>query len=227
MFRHYKQPLVIEPMGEKATASVICIHGLGASGYDFEDLIPEFQRQLKQPVRFVMPHALELAVTVNRGYSIPAWYDIANPDLSRDHDEEGILSSVSYIHYLIQEEIKKGIPAARIIVAGFSQGGVMSLTAALSFNQSLGGCLVMSSYLAETEKLLAQFQEANQALPILWLHGRYDSIVPYVNAEQAVSRLQSFGYSVELKNYPVAHIISPKAIPDILAYIAQRLDHAA
>jgi phospholipase/carboxylesterase len=218
VFQSYQTPIILEP-STPAKACVIWMHGLGASGDDFLDFSRGMQKRLGTATRFILPHATAQPVTVNQGYSMPAWYDIRSPNLSKHHDAAGILKSMRYIHHLMDEAIKSGIPTARMVIAGFSQGGVMSLSAALSYPHALAGCLVLSSYFADDPKIITTFKDVNQSLPILWLHGRHDQLVSYANAERSVESLRVFHPSIELKSYPVAHTVSPQAIPDIAAWL--------
>ena len=133
----------IEPAGD-ATATVIWLHGLGASGHDFEPIVPELQLPAGLPVRFVFPHAPDIPVTVNGGMVMPAWYDILAMDIDRKVDEAGVLASADAVDALIEREIQRGIPAHRIVIAGFSQGGAVAYQAALRYPQKLAGLLTLS-----------------------------------------------------------------------------------
>ena len=135
----------IEPSAQ-ATASVIWLHGLGASGHDFEPIVPELQLPADLAVRFIFPHAPQIPVTVNGGMVMPAWYDILAMDIDRKVDEAGVLASADAVDALIKQEIARGIPSERIIIAGFSQGGAVAYQAALRHPQPLAGLLTLSTY---------------------------------------------------------------------------------
>jgi len=146
--------LIIEPKnGQPADACVFIIHGLGADGHDFEPLVPALALPESANVRFIMPHAPRLPVTINGGMVMPAWYDILAMDLGRRVDEVQLKKSAERIQALIQEQIDQGIDSQRIIVAGFSQGGAVAYQAALSFPQPLGGLLAMSTYFATADSI--------------------------------------------------------------------------
>ena len=66
-----------------------------------------------------------------------------------------MLRSVRSIGELITAEVDAGIPADRIIIGGFSQGGVMSLLTGLTSERKLGGVIVMSSWLPLKSKFKA------------------------------------------------------------------------
>lgn len=214
--------LIIEPpSGRPANACVFILHGLGADGHDFEPLVPQLDLPDGADVRFIMPHAPSLAVTVNNGMTMPAWYDILSVDLGRKVDAAQLARSADRIQQLIQAQIDQGIDSRRIIVAGFSQGGAVAYQAALTFDQPLAGLLAMSTYLANPEALT--LAEANRALPIESHHGTADPIVPESLGYQGVEALRGQGYAVEFRRYEMAHSLCPAQINDVSRFISARL----
>ncbi len=214
--------LIIEPQkGQPADACVFIIHGLGADGHDFEPLIPALNLPSEANVRFIMPHAPKLAVTVNGGMVMPAWYDILAMDLGRRVDEVQLKHSAERIQALIQEQIDQGIDSRRIIVAGFSQGGAVAYQAALSFPQPLGGLLAMSTYFATADSIDAS--EANRTLPIEVHHGNFDPIVAETLGRAAFDRLKAQGYTANYRQYPMAHALCPQQVGDIGQWLTKLL----
>ncbi|MBZ5486213.1 alpha/beta fold hydrolase [Halomonas aquamarina] len=214
--------LIIEPQhGQPADACVFIIHGLGADGHDFEPLIPALNLPGNAHVRFIMPHAPKLAVTVNGGMVMPAWYDILAMDLGRRVDEVQLKRSAERIQALIQEQIDQGIDSRRIIVAGFSQGGAVAYQAALSFPQPLGGLLAMSTYFATADSI--ETSEANRTLPIEVHHGNFDPIVAESLGRAAFDRLKAQGYSANYRQYPMAHALCPQQVGDIGQWLTKLL----
>jgi phospholipase/carboxylesterase len=205
------------------TASVIWMHGLGADGYDFSDIIPELQLPRTLGVRFIFPHAPHRPVTLNGGYVMRAWYDLLSPDLPSNEDDAGIRASETAIHALIQREISKGIPASRIVLAGFSQGGAIALHTGLRYPQRLAGILGLSTYLPLAASLRAECHAANADVPILMLHGDADAVITIEEAESACAVLRDCGYAVEWRRYPMAHALCPREIYDIGAWLRRVL----
>jgi phospholipase/carboxylesterase len=169
------------------TATVIWLHGLGASGHDFEPIVP----MLRMPwARFVFPHAPARAVTINGGYVMPSWYDIRHfdwDDAGRE-DEGQVRESAALIDALVAHEAN-AVPSTRIVLAGFSQGGALALYVANRSPLPLAGVLILSAYLLPGAEVAA----ANAATPTLFLHGRHDDVVPMIagqRAFQATSRLR-------------------------------------
>ncbi|KPQ20400.1 MULTISPECIES: alpha/beta hydrolase [unclassified Halomonas] len=214
--------LIIEPKsGKPADACVFILHGLGADGHDFEPLVPALGLPASAKVRFIMPHAPRLAVTINGGMVMPAWYDILAMDLGRRVDEVQLKVAAKRIQALIQEQIDQGIDSQRIIVAGFSQGGAVAYHAALSFPQPLGGLLAMSSYFATADSIA--LAEANRQIPIEVQHGSFDPIVPESLGKSGAERLTGMGYAVNYRQYPMAHSLCPQQVSDISKWLTQRL----
>ncbi|HRN62794.1 MAG TPA: carboxylesterase, partial [Luteimonas sp.] len=119
--------------------SVVWLHGLGADGSDFVPILPELVRGDWPAMRFVFPHAPVRAVTINNGMRMRAWYDIRDVDLAHRADEQGVAESVAQVTALIDREVARGIPASRIFLAGFSQGGAITLAAGLRRSEPLAG----------------------------------------------------------------------------------------
>ncbi|MCB8888778.1 alpha/beta hydrolase [Vreelandella malpeensis] len=214
--------LIIEPKnGQPADACVFILHGLGADGSDFEPLVPAMGLPKSLNVRFIMPHAPRLPVTVNGGMVMPAWYDILAMDLGRRVDTLQLKRSAERIQALIQEQIDQGMDSRRIIVAGFSQGGAVAYHAALTFPAPLGGLLAMSTYLATGESL--EPASANQALAIEVHHGSFDPVVAESLGRAGADALKAKGYAVNYRQYPMAHALCPQQVNDIGKWLQARL----
>lgn len=208
----------IEPTAQ-ATASVIWLHGLGASGHDFEPIVPELQLPADLPVRFIFPHAPQIPVTVNGGMVMPAWYDILAMDIDRKVDEAGVLASADAVDALIEREIARGIPSERIIIAGFSQGGAVAYQAALRHPQPLAGLLTLSTYMA----MPVTPSNANASLPVMICHGSMDPMVPEQLGQRAAATLTELGYTPQYKSYPMEHMVCLEQIRDIGKWLTESL----
>src|SRR6266511_4255285 len=176
-------------------ASIIWLHGLGADGNDFAPIVPEI-RLPRLAIRFVFPHAPVQPVTINGGMRMRAWYDIAD-GANRREDERGVRASQALVETLIGREKKRGTKAARIVLAGFSQGGAIALQTGLRHLERIAGIMALSTYVPVGEKLSAEASTANRDVPIFMAHGTYDPIIPLDRAEQSRTLLESLGYPVE------------------------------
>ncbi len=216
----YAPPVVTES-AEKAAHAVIWLHGLGADGYDFVPVVRELNFAQKSRTRFVFPHAASLAVTINGGVRMPAWYDILELQIDRRIDEKQLRESARYVQGLISQQVQQGIAADKIIVAGFSQGGAVALEAALSHTQRLAGLMVLSSYFATAESI--QCHPANSNLPILVQHGTQDGVVPEALGRKVHSLLSQKGYPVEYQTFPMAHSLCAQQVQSVSAWLSQTL----
>jgi len=201
--------------GPNPTVAVIWLHGLGADGNDFVPVVRELNLNGCPAIRFIFPHAPTMPVTINGGYVMRAWYDILGTDLVRHEDEAGLRKSQLAIEQLIGNEKARGIPAERIILAGFSQGCAMTLQTGLRYPEKLAGLLCLSGYVPIHTTLAAERSAANQATPIFMAHGTVDPVIPIFRAEQSRDLLQSMGYAVEWHEYPMPHSVSPEEIDHI------------
>jgi len=202
------ETIVIEPQ-TTATACVIWLHGLGDSGAGFAPVVPVLGLPVNHSIRFIFPHAPEQAVTINGGYVMRSWYDIKSMDLHDRADIQGVMSSEKAVQQLIHEQIAQGISADNIILAGFSQGGVMSLFTGLRFNQGLAGIIALSCYLPGGEHLPEQLADENRATPILQHHGEQDDVVPLFAGKMAHDALIAANYQSNWRTYPMAHSVLP------------------
>jgi phospholipase/carboxylesterase len=213
----------IEP-SNTATACVIWLHGLGATADDFMPIIPQLKLPEELAVRFIFPQANILPVSLNRGFEMPAWFDIYGIALKSRQDEVGIRASETDLLELINAQIEQGILSERIVLAGFSQGGARVLHTALRFPHKLAGAMVLSSYLPIAEFLAEEKSSANQALPIFVAHGECDDVIPMSTAELTCEALQTEQYQLETHFYPMAHEVCGQEIADISAWL-QRVLH--
>ncbi len=201
--------------GPNPRASVIVLHGLGADGNDFVPVAQELDLSSVGDVRFVFPHAPVIPVTINGGYAMRAWYDILGADLVQREDEAGLRSSLAQVEALIEREKSRGIPAGRIVLAGFSQGCAMALLTGLRHAERLGGIVGMSGYLPLAATTAAERHPANTSTPIFLAHGRVDPVVPIDRAIASRDALKALGYAVDWHEYPMAHSVCMEEIADL------------
>lgn len=214
--------ITIEPK-KTATSCVIWLHGLGDSGAGFAPVVPLLNLPHNHAIRFVFPHAPEQAISINNGFVMPAWYDIKNNDLHNRADMDGVLKSESLVQALIQEQIDNGIPASNIVLAGFSQGGVMSLYTGLRYEQTLAGIIALSCYLPIKDQLPTELSTANKNTLVLQHHGKVDDVVPMSAGKMANELMKNKGYNTQWKTYPMAHSVLPEQLNDIGTWLTKCL----
>lgn len=195
----HSAPVIIEP-ANSANAAVIWLHGLGADGYDFADVVPNLGLPQDHRLRFIFPHAPMQPVTINGGLSTRSWFDIRSMDLLNDVDSAGIRVSCHQVYKLIEHQVDQGISSDRIVLAGFSQGGLIALHAGLSYDHPLAGVMALSTWCP----LVEQFYLHRQ-MPMLIAHGQNDPIVPYELGLKAYEDLQAKGYHIDWHEYEMAH----------------------
>ncbi|MES2823195.1 MAG: dienelactone hydrolase family protein [Pseudomonadota bacterium] len=204
-----------------ASAAVIWLHGLGADGHDFASLVPELRLPAAPNIRFIFPHAPSIAVTINGGYVMPAWYDILEAGLDRKVDAKQLRVSAGQVHALIGREIARGISSDKIILAGFSQGGAVAYEAALTFAKPLAGLLALSTYFATSETIA--LNAVNKKIPILIQHGSADSVVNESLGQRAYGQLHGRGYDVVYESYLMEHSLCAKQITAISRWLQKIL----
>lgn len=201
---------------------IIWLHGMGASGYDFKPLIPKLNLPDDHQIKFIFPHASERPVTINNGITMPAWFDIKTfQSIESDIDIKGINEAIHRVHKLIQNEINQGIASSRIMLAGFSQGGVIALYAALQWSYCLGGIIALSTYMPAWSHFKSHIR-SNPKLPILLTHGENDPLLPVDLSRITQQQLQTEGFDVTYRTYPMAHEICLDEINLISKWITKQ-----
>lgn len=195
------------------TAAVIWLHGLGASGHDFEPVVPELGLPDNAAVRFIFPHAPNMPVTINGGMTMPAWYDIKAMDIDRVVDTDQLMASSDAVAKLVDREIERGVKSENIVIAGFSQGGAVAYELGLSYPKRLAGIIALSTYFA-TAKTVKR-SEANRDIPIRIYHGTFDPMVPEALGRQSLEKLQEMGFEPTYETYPMEHSVCMEEIVDI------------
>jgi phospholipase/carboxylesterase len=203
----------------KPDAAVIWLHGLGADGHDFEPIVPEIVRRGERAWRFVFPHAPVRPVTINGGISMRAWYDLKGLDRRAAEDVAGFRDTDAEVRQLIANESRRGIATTRIVLAGFSQGGAVSVYTALRFPEKLAGVMALSCYLPAQQSFAAERAPANDATPIFMAHGQDDPVLPISLGAQSRDFLKAQGYGVEWHDYPMAHAVCAAEIADLRAFL--------
>ncbi|WP_435627289.1 alpha/beta hydrolase [Candidatus Ferrigenium straubiae] len=216
-------PHIALDSGRQPQHSIIWLHGLGADGQDFVPVAGELD--LPVPIHYIFPHAPQRPVTINGGFVMRAWYDIAHPRIDARQDEEGIYASQAAVEALIAKEVARGIAPGNIFLAGFSQGGAIALHTALRQEVPVGGVLVLSSYLPLAESLAGEASANAQQTPIFMAHGRNDPVVPYALGAASRDQLQELGYSVEWHEYGMQHSVCEEELRDIEFWLARKLHH--
>ncbi|MEN4938468.1 dienelactone hydrolase family protein [Stenotrophomonas sp. TWI273] len=185
--------------------SVLWLHGLGADGHDFAPIVPELVRPHWPAIRFVFPHAPVQPITINNGVPMRAWYDIVSMDFRSRADSAGVDASIVELELLIEREVARGIPAERILLAGFSQGGAVILSALLRRTRPLAGLIALSTYLPDPAKAAAARVADAISVPVFMAHGTQDPVIPVAIAEHTAQTLSALGLPVQWHTYTMAH----------------------
>lgn len=207
--------------GENPQYSIIWLHGLGADGQDFVPMADELK--LPVAVRYIFPHAPRRPVTINGGFVMRAWYDIASDSIAAQQDAAGIRDSQAAVEALIAQEVTRGIAPKHIFLAGFSQGGAIALHTALRQRVPLGGVLVLSAYLPLAETVQTEASTGSRQTPIFMAHGRNDPVVPCALGAASRENLLAQGYAVVWHDYAMQHSVNENELRDIEAWLSNRI----
>lgn len=214
-------PHIVLDRGKSPRHSLIWLHGLGADGEDFV----EVAEMMKLPVdmRYIFPHAPKNPVTINGGFIMRSWYDIADLDIAAKQDAAGIRASQMEIEKFIAQEVARGVATENIFLAGFSQGGAIALHTGLRHPGRLGGILALSTYLPLAETLTQEVSLSAIKTPIFFAHGKHDPVVPYALGKASADKLQQHGFHLEWHEYAMPHSVNIEEIGDIERWLTQKL----
>ena len=207
------------PDDQDPVATVIWLHGLGSDGNDFVPIIEEFK--MSDGVRFVFPHAPIRPITLNYGYMMRGWYDLASLEMTDQQDVAGIQNSMDVLVNLVDREIQAGIAPEKIIIAGFSQGGAIALHTGLRINQPIAGVIGLSTYLPLADTLDAE--KSQYRPPILMAHGTQDDIVRFDYGKTSKDLLVEKGYSVDWFEYPMPHTVCKEEVDEVAYWLKKQL----
>ncbi|HEU4813733.1 MAG TPA: dienelactone hydrolase family protein [Xanthomonadaceae bacterium] len=206
--------------------AVVWLHGLGADGHDFAPIVPEVVQRGWPAIRFVFPHAPMRPVTINNGMRMRAWYDIRDlgfeGTVGDRADAAGVEASVAQVEALIARENERGIPSSRVLLAGFSQGGAIALSAALQRKEPLAGVVALSTYLPLASQTEGGATESATAQPVFMAHGTQDPVVPFAAGQRSAERLRAMGFDVEWHAYPMQHQVCGEQIRDLAQWVGRR-----
>jgi len=209
--------------GARPVFSVIWLHGLGADGHDFAPIVPELVRRDWPALRFVFPHAPVMPISINNGHAMRAWYDIVSLDFSKvREDAAGVRRSIAEVEALVARERDRGVPANRVILAGFSQGGAVTLAAGLRREQALLGLAVLSAYLPLAAETPAEATPKGLATPLFMAHGTQDPVVPLAAGQRSADALRALGMDANLRRYPMPHSVCAEEIRDLGDWMTAR-----
>ena len=214
---------VEQETGASPRWTVLWLHGLGADGHDFAPIVPELVRRHWPALRFVFPHAPVRPVTINGGMRMRAWYDIVGMDFATRAEAAGIEESVAQVEALVAREGERGIPPLRVLLAGFSQGGAITLAAGLRRAEPLAGLVALSTYLPGAAAAAARRHPNAVAQPVFFAHGEADPVIPLQHGAASAQALERAGFEVEWHRYPMAHQVCAEEIADLGDWLDRRL----
>lgn len=216
-----EDPVIIET-GPQPRHAIVWLHGLGADGHDFAPIVPELAAGLP-PLRFVFPHAPVRPITINGGMSMRGWYDLYGTELAAREDNAGIRESIAHVHGLLDAQRAAGIGAERLLLAGFSQGGAITLAAGLRYPHALAGLVALSTYLPLGATLAAEAHAENLRTPVFMAHGSLDAVVPQKLGEMSRDHLKSLGYAIAWHSWPMGHFVVQEEIAELRRFLQARL----
>jgi predicted esterase len=207
---HAGQPVLTRGRAlDEARAAVIMVHGRGAS----PESILELADVLPHPdVAYLAPSA-----------SDRTWYPMSflSPIAA---NEPGITSGISVVHGLIEAAVTAGVPEARIVLLGFSQGACLSVTAAQRRPRRYGGVVVFSGGLIGPPGTEWSADGDFAGTPIFFGCSDVDAHIPEGRVRESAAHVARMGAAVTTRIYPgMGHLVNADEVAfarDLLAAVA-------
>ena len=187
----------------------IILHGRGADAHDLADLAP----YIDDGYRFVFPNAprpFEPMPGMSFGYT---WFDGLPPEQKSLEVSRNLL--LAFIDDIVA---KYPTPAGKILLGGFSQGGMMVLDAGFRTKQKLAGILVMSGALYEGD-----LPPLRNDVPVMIVHGTADEMINVNMARRARRVLEEHGLHPEYHEFPMGHQISQESLAVVVDFVRRCL----
>jgi len=215
--------ITVSPKNEgDQSALVVITHGLGDTAEGFADVAEMLAREIPY-LKIILPTAPTQPVTMNMGMRMPSWYDIVGLDERSNENCKGIEESRAKLEDILAKEHQDtGLPYSRMVLAGFSQGGALSLYTGLQLkggaDHKLAGIVVLSGYLPAASKF--SITPGLEDVPLWHGHGSQDPLVRPDLADKTKATIMAKGLkSYELHKYPVAHTVDMKELRDMMGFL--------
>ena len=194
---------------------LVLMHGVGSNAQDLFGL-----------AEYVPPpyHVLSLEAPNPMGQDAFAWFMFSvAADGSRTIDEAQEQRSRALVAQTVAAaSAQLGVPAERVIVGGFSQGGIMSLSLLLTQPELLHGICVWHSRLLPEVLPLQAPSTALQGRQAWISHGTQDNVIPLASAHAIRNHLQALPLQLQYREYPCPHTIHPQELQDSMQWLAQQ-----
>ena len=208
---------IYQPPGQGPFPTILTLHGRGANAFDLLGLAPYLcggkfllicpQAPLETPIG---PDAV--------GY---AWYSLG---MGGPPDTAGMLSSQKALQNFLDECLKQyPIDPKRLVVLGFSQGGVMAYSLALAHPERFAALAVLSSWLPAELVVQLNVSHAVQLLPTLVQHGTQDPTIEVERARSTVEKLRQLKLPLTFKEYEMGHEIRPRGLHELSAWLEEKV----
>jgi phospholipase/carboxylesterase len=114
------------------------------------------------------------------------------------------------------------IDPTRMVVLGFSQGGVMGFDLTLRSPQDFVGSVALSTWLPETLAEDLPQLAAQRDFPVLMVHGRKDQVLEVERARKSQDVLEAIGVDLTYQEFEMGHEIRPEALKVVLSWLEKR-----
>jgi phospholipase/carboxylesterase len=196
----------------KAYPLVILMHGFGANKEDLSGLAPALDRT---GYLYIFPDA---PLIVGDDPATRAWHERGGKE-----GQDAVREAMTAIDGFVKEVVARfRVQQGQAVLAGFSQGGAMSLRYGLPRPDLFAGIGVLSGSLRRVDDLRAELP-IERKQPIFVAHGEHDAMVEVKCSQDLVAFLGRQGYQPVYKIYPIGHEISPALVADFRAWIKQVL----
>ena len=150
-----------------------------------------------------------------------AWYPMSHDGVP---DVEAMLSQQKKLQAFLDECLKSyPIDPKKLVVLGFSQGGVMAYTLALANPERFAALAVLSSWLPKELLPRLNVTDAVQSLPTLVQHGTQDPTIEVARARSSMEMLRQLGVPLTFREYPMGHEIGARSLAELSTWLEEKV----
>jgi phospholipase/carboxylesterase len=203
------------PAGDGPFPTILALHGWGASAHDLFGLAPVIH---DGDALILCPQGpVEMQTGPDsRGYG---WFPISS---GGPPDPAAMVAAGFQLRTFLDQALEcYPIDPKRLLLMGFSQGGVMAYDMALQDASRFAGLVALSSWLPAEIAERAERSPELEALPALVIHGTDDPMIPVERARESRARLEALGVHVAHAEYEMGHEISQQSLGDLVGWLEQ------
>ena len=205
------------PAGDGPFPTVLALHGWGASAHDLIGLAP----LLHGGDALVLCPEGPVETPIGPGLMGHGWFPIT---MGSPPDPAAFARGAEEIEGFLEAALARyPVDVGKLVLLGFSQGGVMAYDLFLRAPERFAGLVALSSWLPDGLVQAAPVAEVLATRPVLVMHGTKDPMIEVERARESRARLVGLEASLTYREYEMGHEIAPDALRELLGWLDEKI----